>query len=186
MDERVTPCYGWQPACELGILYKTWREHDRGEMNTNPILGFVRTILLFLTLRVKFLGEDVNRTITMEDGQAFRIFRHVSIRTARGKPPEGVFIVRFKPNGMTIRQNIRFSLLPMMIIIGFHGFREKYWCVNDQNGLCQGVYLWQTVEDAENYSKSIAMRFMTSRSEPNSVRARVLDQRDKDYWLFDR
>jgi hypothetical protein len=154
-------------------------------MNTNPILGFIRTILLFLTLRVNFLREDLNKTITMEDGQAFRIFRHVRICIAGRKPPEGVFIVRFKPNGMTISQNIQFSLLPMMIIIGFHGFREKYWCVNDKTGLCQGIYLWQTVKDAEDYSKSIAMQFMTNRSDPKSVSARVFDQRDQVYWLFD-
>ena len=23
-------------------------------------------------------------------------------------------------------------------LLGFHGFREKYWCVNDKTGLCQG------------------------------------------------
>ncbi len=146
-------------------------------MNTNPVLGFVRTVLLFLTLRVNFLRKDVGSTITMEDGQTFRIFRHVRIRTANSKPPESVFVVRFKPNHMTINQNIWFSLLPMLIIIGFHGFREKYWCVNDETGLCQGVYAWQTVEDAENYSKSVAMRFMTNRSDPKSVSARVIDQR---------
>lgn len=153
-------------------------------MNTNPIRGFVRTILLFLTLRVNFLREDVGRTITMEDGKTFRIFRHVRIRTADLEQPEGVFIVRFKPNHMTVNQNIRFSLLPMMVIMGFHGFREKYWCVNDETGLCQGVYAWQTVEDADNYSKSIAMRFMTNRSDPKSVSMRVIDQKAEVYWLF--
>ncbi len=146
-------------------------------MNTNPILGFVRTILLFLTVRVHFLRKDVGTTITMEDGQTFRIFRHVRIRTADPKPPEGVFVVRFKPIHMTIHQNIWFSLLPMLIIIGFHGFREKYWCVNDETGLCQGIYAWQTVDDAVAYSKSAAMRFMTNRSDPRSVSARVIDQR---------
>lgn len=32
-----------------------------------------------------------------------------------------------------------------------------------------GVYHWKTVEDAERYSKSIAMRFMTKRSVEGSV-----------------
>jgi hypothetical protein len=156
-----------------------------GNLNTNPIWGVVRTILLFLSLRVHFLKKDVNKTITMEDGQTFRVFRHVRIRTAAAKRPEGAFVVRFKPENMTVNQNIRFSLLPMMIFMGFHGFREKYWCVNDETGLCQGVYAWQTVKDAENYSKSIAMRFMTNRSDPESVSARVIDQSARAYWLFD-
>jgi hypothetical protein len=153
-------------------------------MKTNPICGFIRTVLLFLSLRVNFLKEDVGRTIIMEDGQTFRIFRHVRIRTANPNRPEGAFIVRFKPENMTINQNIRFSLLPMMVIMGFHGFREKYWCVNDDTGLCQGVYAWQTVKDVETYSKSIAMRFMTNRSDPKSVSAKVMDQKDEAYWLF--
>jgi hypothetical protein len=155
------------------------------KMNTNPIWGFLRTILLLLSLRVHFLKKDVNKTITMEDGQTFRVFRHVRIRTADPKRPEGAFVVRFKPENMTVDQNIRFSLLPMMIFMGFHGFCEKYWCVNDETGLCQGVYAWQTIKDAENYSKSIAMRFMTNRSDPKSVSARVIDQSTQVYWLFD-
>lgn len=114
-----------------------------------------------------------------------RIFRHVRIRTLNSERPEGVFFVRFIPSHLTINQNIRFSLLPMVIFMGFHGFREKYWCVNDETGLCQGVYAWQTVKDAEAYSKSIAMRFMTRRSDPQSVSARVFDQKDEPYWLFD-
>jgi hypothetical protein len=153
-------------------------------MKTNPMLGFLRTLLLFLTFRVRYPRERVDQTITMEDGQTFRVFRHVRIRAARSPKPEGVFVVRFRPANMTVNQNIRFSLLPMMIFIGFHGFREKYWCVDDETGLCQGVYAWQTVEDAENYSKSIAMRFMTKRSDPESVSAKVIDQASDTYWLF--
>ncbi len=85
-------------------------------MNTKPIRGFIRTIFLFLTLRVEFLREDVGQTITMEDEQTFRIFRHVRVRTANPRRPEGVFIVRFKLAMMTVDQNIHFSLLPMMLI----------------------------------------------------------------------
>lgn len=154
-------------------------------MNLNPILALLKTLLLFLTLRVNFIRKDVGRAITMEDGQTFRIFRHVKIRSMDAESPEGVFIVRFKPKGMAIRQNIWFSLLPMMILIGFNGFREKYWCVDDETGLCQGIYAWQTVEDAENYSKSIAMQFMTRRSDPKSISVRVLNQGAETYWLFE-
>lgn len=154
-------------------------------MNTNPVWGFVRTIALFLTFRVHYQKKDVGRMITMEDGQTFRIFRHVKIQAAKLNRPEGAFVVRFRPQNMTVDQNIRFSLLPMMIFMGFHGFREKFWCVDDKTGLCQGVYTWQTVKDAENYSKSIAMRFMTNRSDPESVSAKIIDQKDEAYWLFD-
>jgi hypothetical protein len=120
----------------------------------------------------------------MEDGTRFRVFRHVKIRAQQLERPNAVFIVRFRPRNMTVRQNIRFSLLPMMIFMGFRGFREKYWCVNDETGLCQGIYAWQSMEDAENYSKSIAMRFMANRSDPNSVNFKIISQEQEPYWLF--
>jgi hypothetical protein len=120
----------------------------------------------------------------MEDGNKFRVFRHVKIRDWHLTEPEAVFVVRFRPQNMTVMENIRFSVLPMMILLGFRGFREKYWCVNDETGLCQGIYAWQTMKDAENYSKSIAMRFMANRSDPESVNFRIINQKQEKYWLF--
>ena len=155
-------------------------------MGTNPVVGFLRTLWLFLSGRVVFFRKDAGKIIQMEDGHRFRIFRHVKIRSANKERPGGVFIVRFRPVNMGIEENIRFSRLAMMIFMGFRGFREKYWCVDDETGLCQGVYAWQTVEDAENYSKSIAMRVMTRRSDPESVTGRVIDQSKAPYWLFSK
>jgi hypothetical protein len=153
-------------------------------MNTNPVMGLLRTLFLFCSLRVTFIKDDRHRQIVMEDGARFRVFRHVKIWDSQSGSPKAVFIVRFRPRNMTVKQNIRFSLIPMMIFIGFHGFREKYWCVNDETSLCQGVYAWQTMEDAENYSKSIAMRFMVNRSDPESVNFKIISQAQKPYWLF--
>ena len=85
---------------------------------------------------------------------------------------------------MSVRQNIRFSLLPMVPLLGMPGFREKYWCVNRQTGGCQGIYAWQTAADAHAYTGSVALRFMTSRSVPGSVSYQVLDQSPDEYWAF--
>src|SRR5512141_2658152 len=153
-------------------------------MNMNPLAGLLKTVVLLIARRVIFLKQDRDRQIVMEDGLRFRVFRHVKIRTKHSTEPKAVFIVRFRPRGMTVQQNIRFSLLPMMIFMGFSGFREKYWCVNDETGLCQGIYAWQTMDDARNYSQSIAMRFMTNRSDPNSVQYQILNQEQHLYWLF--
>jgi hypothetical protein len=153
-------------------------------MYTNPILCLFKTILLFASLRVTFVKEDKNKQIVMEDGQTFRVFRHVKIRDRRLAEPAAAFVVRFCPLNMTVVQNIRFSVFPMLILLGFHGFREKFWCVNDETGLCQGVYAWQTMEDAENYSNSIAMRFMSNRSDPASVNFRIINQEHEKFWLF--
>ena len=118
----------------------------------------------------------------MGDGEKFTVFRHAKVK-APGEPA-GVFIVRFTPARMSVRQNIRFSLLPMIPLLGMHGFREKYWCVKEETGECQGVYAWQTVADAQAYAGSVALRFMTGRSLPGSVSHQIFDQSKQPYWTF--
>ena len=144
--------------------------------------ALVRSLTLLLSGRVRFLREDVGETLTMEDGEQFTVFRHAKLKAAG--EPAGVFVVRFTPAHMSVRQNIRFSLLPMIPLLGLHGFREKYWCVNEQTGECQGIYAWQRVADAEAYADSVALRFMTSRSLPGSVSHQIIDQSQQPYWAF--
>ncbi len=153
-------------------------------MGTNPFIGFIRTLFLFVTGKVRFISGSKGRRLVMEDGKEFEVFRHVRItsRTMETQP-DAVFVVRFQPY-MSTRKNILFSLLPMMIFMGFTGFREKYWALDRGTGLCQGLYQWQTVKDAENYSTSIAMRFMSGRSVPGTVNFRIIDQSGQRYWAF--
>ena len=141
-----------------------------------------RSLARLLTGRVHFLRAEIGETLTMEDGERFTVFRHVQVKGA--DEPAAVFIVRFTPARMSVRQNIRFSILPMILLLGFRGFREKYWCVNPESGMCQGIYAWQTLADAEAYSESIALRFMTRRSQPGSVSHRILDQTREPYWAL--
>ncbi|OHD57124.1 MAG: hypothetical protein A2Y33_09370 [Spirochaetes bacterium GWF1_51_8] len=122
----------------------------------------------------------------MDDGKKFTVFRHVVIRPGKNAPePQAVFVVRFRPKKMSVRANIRFSLLPMMIFMGFSGFRSKYWAVDYETGLCQGLYEWQTAADAENYSRSVAMRFMAKRSDPVSVEWRIVEKGKDKKSLFE-
>jgi hypothetical protein len=153
-------------------------------MGTNPVFGFLKTLVLFLSFRIKFHREDIGKILDMEDGTKFKVFRHVVIKRGNIPGPEAVFIVRFIPANMTVKQNIRFSLIPMLLIIGFKGFRSKYWCVNEETGMCQGIYEWQTLSDARNYANSIAMRFMKGRSIPGSVSSKIIDQTTQKYWVF--
>jgi hypothetical protein len=146
------------------------------------LAALIRSLGLLLTGRIHFERGDIGQMLTMEDGEQFTVFRHVKVK--RTGEPAGVFIVRFTPTRMTVHQNIRFSRLPMIPLLGMPGFREKLWCVNPETGACQGVYAWQTVADAKAYAGSIALRFMTGRSVPGSVSHRILDQSQKPYWAF--
>jgi hypothetical protein len=152
-------------------------------VGTNLFIGFIRTLFLFLAGKVRFMARSKGRRLVMEDGEEFEVFRHVRIVGKTNALPEAVFVVRFQPY-MSSEKNIIFSLLPMMIFMGFRGFREKFWAVDRKTGLCQGLYEWQTVKDAENYSKSIAVRFMSGRSVPGTVDFRIIDESKDRYWAF--
>jgi hypothetical protein len=86
----------------------------------------------------------------------------------------GLVGLSFHVAGMSVRQNIVFSLLPMCLILGLPGFRSKLWMYHPENGDSSGYYEWDTIEDAENYSHSIAARFMINRSVPGSVSFKVI------------
>ena len=90
----------------------------------------------------------------------------------RPRCPGATLVVRFRVAGMTVRQNILFSWLPIPFFVGFPGFRSKLWMV-DPTGLYQGAYEWDTVEDAGAYAWSFTMRFMTMRSIPGTI----------SYWI---
>jgi hypothetical protein len=77
---------------------------------------------------------------------------------------------------MTTAQNKRFSLLPIPFFIGLPGFRSKLWMADVATGDCQGLYEWDTVQDAETYAHSFAMKFMMMRSVPGSVSWTVTPQ----------
>ncbi|KJS76100.1 MAG: hypothetical protein JL56_06075 [Desulfotomaculum sp. BICA1-6] len=142
--------------------------------STNILLGFIKTMLLFATGRIVFFNEDIGKEI-VEYEQTFTIFRSVRIKPFSSSP-KAIFKIRFKPANMGIEQNKRFSKFPMLIFMGFRGFKSKYWAVNEKTGLCLGIYEWDTLKDAENYSKSIAVKFMTKRSSPGSVKFEILEQ----------
>jgi hypothetical protein len=72
--------------------------------------------------------------------------------------------------------NILFSLLPMLLILGLPGFRSKLWMYNLESGDFSRYYEWDTVQDAENYRDSIAGSCMTNRSVPCSVSFQVIPQ----------
>ena len=144
---------------------------------TNPVIGFIRTCFMFMFRKFQFDDEVVNKKIIMNDGSIFTVFRRVIVKRNKTVEPQAYFLVRFRPRHVTPDENIKFSKKPMMIFMGFSGFCSKIWAVDYKTGLCQGLYEWEKVEDAENYSKSIAMKFMANRSDPDTVIYKIVDKR---------
>ncbi|HWI66668.1 MAG TPA: hypothetical protein VNT75_33055 [Symbiobacteriaceae bacterium] len=137
----------------------------------HPLWSALRALGMLMTGQLRFPKGEVGQTRLLADGSHFVIFRQAVVAPGSGQPakPGAVFTVRFHVAGMTLKQNIRFSVLPMWFIIGLPGFRSKYWGYIRETGDFQGLYEWETVAHAEAYANSFAMRFMTRRSVPGSV-----------------
>jgi hypothetical protein len=137
----------------------------------NPFRSLFTALAELCTGRLRFPRRLVGHVLSLADGTHFVIFRHAERAPRRDQPatPGATFVVRFHVAGMTLRQNIWFSLLPMWLIVGLPGFRSKLWGYIQETGDFQGIYEWQTVSDADAYAHSVAMRFMTRRSVPGSV-----------------
>ena len=140
-------------------------------MRLNPFLSFLRTLSYVIGGRLHFSQGRIGEVVTMEDGQEFVIFRQAIVDPSQNQPeePGATLRVRFHVAHMSPKQNKLFSLLPIPFFVGLPGFRSKLWMLNEASGDCQGIYEWDTVEDAKNYASSFAMKFMTIQSVPGSV-----------------
>ena len=140
-------------------------------MSLNPFIAFLKTLSYLLRGRLHFPRNRIDEVITMEDGQEFVIFRHVVVdhRPDQPEKPGATFRVRFRFAHGSPKQNRRFSLFPIPFIVGLPGFRSKLWTINERSGVFQGIYEWDTVQDAENYTHSFPLKLMTKRSVPGSV-----------------
>ena len=145
-------------------------------MSLNLWRAFLKANVYLLTGRLHFPRARVGKTITMPDGEDYVIFREVYLDPTPSQPkqPGAIFIPHFHVARMSPKANQIFSLLPIPLFVGLPGFRTKLWLLNKQNGDFAGLYQWDTVEDAENYARSQAMRYMTRRSVPGSVSYRVI------------
>lgn len=141
----------------------------------NPFHSLIRVIGYFLTGRLHFPKERLAEVLTLPTGQQYSIFRQVVVDPDPKQPkrPEALFRVQFHLENMTPQQNKFFSIIPIPFFVGLPGFRSKLWTSDEETGDFQGIYEWDTMQDAKNYANSFAMKFMTRRSRPGSVRFEI-------------
>jgi len=149
-------------------------------MKYNPLCVILKSIGLLVGGRAQFPKDRVGKTITTEDGQKYTVFREVVIKSKAGQPevPGGFFRVWFHTR-MALPNTIRLSYLTMFGFLGLLGFRSKVWLFNEASGEFGRIYDWDTVQDADNYDKSYAMKFSKCRSVPGKFRTEVFFQSDR-------
>ena len=128
---------------------------------------YARGLGLLLSGAYRFPKSRLHEIITIEDGRKFRVFKN-AVRADKDLPPvKGVFRVWFHSN-TSAKFTMFYTNFMMPFFLGMPGFRSKLWLVNDETGDFGGIYEWTSVQDAERYANSFAMRLSKMRSVPGS------------------
>jgi hypothetical protein len=125
--------------------------------------------------KLKYSKKYLGNSIQMEDGQEFIIFRHITAFPLNDRDTAIVFIVRFKFARLSHKANKIASIIPMLLISGFPGFKTKMYAVNKKNGYWQGMYQWESIQALEEYKKSFVFKMMNRRAIKNSINSVVLE-----------
>lgn len=141
----------------------------------NPFLCLLFSLGRVLIGRLKYSNEYVGITLKMENGEAYRIFRHIRSVPQTDDEQGSVFIVNFKFARLSQTANRFVSQVPMLLITGFPGFRVKMYAVNQENGYWLGIYQWESKHALDAYKQSLVLRLMNSRAIDGTVTYHELD-----------
>ena len=121
-----------------------------------PPIAVVVTVWRLLSGRIRFHGDRVGKILTMEDGEVHAVFREVRVASSRSVPAESMTVlkVRFKFARYSAPVNKRLSLIPIPVITGMSGFRQKTWTFSEESGYSQGIYQFESMEMTEGYMAS--------------------------------
>jgi hypothetical protein len=136
-----------------------------------PPVAIAVTVWRLLSGRIRFPGDHVERILTMEDGEEHVVFREVRVASSRSVPEESMTVlkVHFKFARYSAAVNKRLSLIPIPVITGMPGFRQKTWTYCKESGYSQGIYQFESMEMTEGYVASPVMRILEKRSAPGST-----------------
>ncbi|MBN1781532.1 YdhR family protein [bacterium] len=147
------------------------------------ILSVIRSLFNLIAGRLTFPGEYRGRTVKMEDGSEFRIFRHMHLESGHASPGESILIVRFKFRRFDHRTNIRLSRIPVLPIAGYPGFRDKLWMIDQESGFWQGIYQWENPDALERYKKSFILHVMNKRADAASISYRTVQNKNFEEFI---
>ena len=146
-----------------------------------PPVSIAVAIGRLLSGRIRFSGDRVGKTLTMENGEKHTVFREVLVASSGSVSSPSIPVssfttlkVRFKFASFSPATNRLLSLIPVPIILGMPGFRQKTWTFCEESGYSQGIYQFESPEVAEGYRRSPVMRILEKRSVPGSMEHEIM------------
>ena len=100
-----------------------------------------------------------------------------------GSDKKSIFIVRFKFKKFSHKANMRLSIIPIMLIAGFPGFRDKLWMIDYETDYWQGLYQWETEESIKKYLNSFVLGLMNKRSDASTLEYKIIPKKDIEQYL---
>jgi hypothetical protein len=149
-------------------------------------LSIIKALFQLITLQLRFPGKYCEKSITMDDGIRFKIFRHMCLNMRTGQSTGSTLIVRFKFKKFSHQTNICPSRIPILMIAGFPGFRDKIWMIDWETNYWQGVYEFNDLESIENYKKSFVLGLMNKRAIQDTLTYQIIPNQDIDAFLKKR
>jgi len=140
-----------------------------------PPLLLARAAVLSLWGRVHFIKDCIGDVENGED-EHFEVFRKVILDPSKDQPekPGAIFSVRFSFARYAAKTNRFLSLIPIPFIVAQPGFRSKTWMIGQKTGAFQGIYEWDSVEDAKKYWTSFPLKLMKSRAVPATLTHEII------------
>ncbi|UCE37452.1 MAG: hypothetical protein JSW00_18675 [Thermoplasmata archaeon] len=136
--------------------------------------SILRTIYYSIIGKLRFPKKYIGKTVRMEDGSNYKIFRHMKAKRKKKLSTGAIFIVRFKFKKSDHKSNMRKSKIPIPMIAGFPGFREKLWMIDYGTDYWQGMYQFDNTSEIEDYKKSFVLGLMNKRAVRSTISYRTI------------
>lgn len=143
-----------------------------------PIL-LARAIILCLRGRVHFSKSHGGTSV--QEKEEFIVFRKVVVDPDANQlqKPKAQFRVYFRFVRFSFKINKILSLIPIPFIIAQPGFRSKTWLTGIDTGTFQGLYEWDSVDDAKHYWNSFPLKLMKRRAIPDTLKYEIIEMKDE-------
>ena len=147
------------------------------------LISILRSMFYIFIQRLRFPKTYIDQELEMEDGQKFKIVRHMNLKVRYESSNKSIFLVRFKFKKFSHKANIRLSRIPIALIAGFPGFLDKLWMIDYKTGYWQGLYQWETEESIKKYQKSFVLGLMNKRSDNSTLKYNIILKKDIREYL---
>ena len=148
--------------------------------------SIIRAIYYLIISKLQFPTNFNNKVVRAEEGKEFTIFRHMHLKSNSQPEVGSIFIVQFKFKKFSHTTNIKLSTIPILLIAGFPGFRDKLWMIEWKSGYWQGLYQWENLKAIEKYKKSFVLGMMNKRAIDDSISYAIIKNKNIDDYLKNR